>query len=253
MLIAALLAAAAVAGAQAASVTVVNPSFEADFAPDGNFVLLYPSGWTLYDPNGIVDFPLGNDSVGVLNPTGTTFFTDPVPHGRNAALVFLGSDVGAGEAGLAQTLMDTLQANTRYRLSVGIGNIASGTGLAPQDVLGEFNLTGFPGYRVDLLAGGEVIAMDNNSLAGSLADGRFGTSVVEIEIGAVHPFIGRPLGIRLVNLNLPGTALAPAIEVDFDQVTLLATPVPEPATWAFMLAGLATIAQVRGLRRRSGR
>lgn len=67
-----------------------------------------------------------------------------------------------------------MQANTAYTLQVGVGNIGSGTALDGQ----VFNISGFPGYRVDLLAGGAVIASDNHSLAGSIGDGLFGTSTV---------------------------------------------------------------------------
>ena len=79
---------------------------------------------------------------------------------------------------------------------------------------GEFfplTLSGFPGYRVDLLAGGEVIAQDENSLAGSIDDGKFGTSTVPFITGSTHPQLGQALSIRLVNLNqvdpmFPGSA-----------------------------------------------
>jgi len=53
----------------------------------------------------------------------------------------------------------------------------------------------------------------------------------------------------LINLNLPGAPEAPAIEVDFDLVELNVSPVPEPSTWAFLLAGLGVIFATRKLRR----
>ena len=52
-------------------------------------------------------------------------------------------------------------------LLVDIGNIATGIAISGQ----TFFLDGLPGYRVELLAGGTVIASDNNSLAGSIAEG----------------------------------------------------------------------------------
>jgi hypothetical protein len=82
-----------------------------------------------------------------------------------------------------------------------------------------------------LLAGGTVIASDDNSLAGSIAEGEFGDSVVTFNPGDAHPQIGQPLGVRLINLNQ--TAGVPAgndLEVDFDNVRLTATTVTGPNT-----------------------
>lgn len=147
-----------------------------------------------------------------------------MPEGRNAALVYLAGQPGAGEAGLFQTLGATLQPSTQYTLSVAVGNIDSGTGLPPFDGFGFFNLAGFPGYRVELRAGDVLLAADDNSL--QTADGTFATATVEATIGADHLALGQPLTIRLVNLNLPGTPDEPGIEVDFDQVLLQAVPIP---------------------------
>ena len=74
------------AGVQAQAIAITNPSFEANFAPAGGFPVLVPNGWNLYDPGGIVN--QANNAVGVLNPTGTSFFTAPVPNGNNVALVY---------------------------------------------------------------------------------------------------------------------------------------------------------------------
>ena len=129
---------------------------------------------------------------------------------------------GNGEYGFEQTLTDTLQANTRYELLVEVGNIASGTATNGQ----FFNLDEFPGYRVDLLAGGTVIAQDVNSLI--IPEAEFATATVSIDIGAGHALLGQALGIRLVNLNEipPGFTqqTSPDLEVDFDNVRLTATP-----------------------------
>jgi hypothetical protein len=229
-------------GAHAVLLTIANPGFEADFALDGNFVVLaHPDGWAAYDPQGILDG--GPDALGVINPTGTTFFA-AVPEGRNAALVYLAGQPGEGEAGLTQTLTDTLQADTRYTLSVGVGNIASGTGLPPSASSGFYDLRGFPGYRIELRAGDVLLAADEDSL--EIADGTFATATAQRTIGQAHPALGQPLTIRLVNLNLPGTPEAPGIEVDFDQVTLDAAPIPEPASYALLALGLLLV----GLRSR---
>jgi hypothetical protein len=200
-----------------ATVAIENPGFEAQTV-DAGFVLLgSPTGWTIYNPANING---GSDSVGLINPAGTDHFPGGAAEGSNAAVVFMDGPA-TGEAGLQQTLATTLQPQTRYSLSAAIGNIAAGTAN-----FGYFNLTGFPGYRVDLLAGATVIASDNNSLANVIPDGEFRTSTITAAIGAAHPRLGQPLTIRLVNLNQPGTAEAPGIEVNFDAVRLVAVPLP---------------------------
>ena len=116
---------------------------------------------------------------------------------------------------MEQTLTATLEANTTYELLVDIGNIATGTAVSGE----TFPLEGLPGYRVELLAGGTVIASDDNSLAGSIPEGAFGESVITFNPGDANPQLGQPLGIRLINLNQ--TAGVPAgndLEVDFDNV-----------------------------------
>jgi hypothetical protein len=133
---------------------------------------------------------------------------------------------------------------------VGIGNIASGTSL-PGSSGGAgvfYNLNGFPGYRIDLLAGGSVIASDNNSIGNLIPEGEFRTSTLIFDAPFNHPLIGQNLGIRLVNLNQPGTIQAPNIEVDFDDVRLLAVAVPEPATW--MLIGITACVAIPIVRQR---
>lgn len=224
----------------AAPVTVQNPGFESDPAASGTFPVLVPDGWTLHDPGAIHD---GNqDAVGVLDPSGTTFFPGGVPEGENAALVFVSGDVGGAEMGLRQLLGATLQADTAYTLEVEVGNIASGTGLPPFDVFGFYDLDGFPGYRIALRAGGEVLASDDDSVSGAPPEGAFASRVVAFTSGATHPQLGQPLEILLVNRNLPGTPDEPGIEVDFDDVRLDASPVPEPAGPALFLAGALGLA-----------
>jgi hypothetical protein len=201
-------------------IVVVNHSFEANVIPVNTFAVLVPQGWQVYDPAGIID--QGIDAVGVIRPTNISFFPTGATDGDHAALVFLAGDVGGGEAGLAQTIAATLQARVRYVLRVDVGNIASGTSVPPNPVQ-FFNLDGFPGYRVDLLAGGVVVAQDNNTLAGEIPEGAWRESVVAFVAGPGHPRLGTALRVRLVNLNVPGTAEAPGIEVDFDNVRLEAT------------------------------
>lgn len=205
-----------------------------------------PAGWDIYDPNGIT--PDGGVFTGTLTPNGTEFFNETAPEGSRVAILFNSTQRGAGAYGFEQTLVDNLQANTRYDLSVEVGDIDSGTAVNND----FFNLEGFPEYRIELLAGDEtvagdesnIIAQDNNAQAGLLIEGEFVRLTLSITIGATHERLGESLGIRLVNSNLiPSDDAAlgfPDLEVDFDDVQLIATSVPEPGSSALCL-GLATL------------
>jgi hypothetical protein len=219
--------------ASGALLIVNNPSFESPAIAAGTFdTSAPPAGWSTY---GFVAAFAGRD-VGVLDPATTTLYADPVPDGDNVAVVFLLTG-GPTETGLQQTLADTLQTGMTYTLNVHVGNISPAN--AP------FNFSGFPGYRVDLLAGGQVVASDNNTLAPG--EGRFLESTVAITIGAAHSLAGEPLGIRLVSLDGPN-----GIEVNFDHVRLDAVAVPEPANVGGAIgAGLAALALRRQLARKA--
>lgn len=200
---------------------ITNPGFEIDFAAANCFnVSAAPTGWLLYDPTGIYNG--GSNSVGTLDTRpGGPHFIDGAPEGEQVALTFIQASAGAGPMGIRQILADVLELHTTYTLSVQVGDIASGQGPPPCDVFGPFNLDGFPGYQVQLLAGGVVIAQDDNTLAGVLDDGLFALSTFAVTIGEAHPQAGAQLEIRLINLNMIDTPMDPGIEVDFDDVVLL--------------------------------
>ena len=219
--------------------TVVNPGFEdiTGETPQFEFTFGPLNGWDLYNPqfnSGVFIgtlTPVEADPVG--DPGVYINFTDGAAEGDRLGIAFLSrADYLAGnqgEFGVVQTLGDALAPNTRYTLSVEIGNIASGQSQG----FGFFNLAGFPGYRVDLLAGGVPIASDFNTLAGSIPDGAWATSSFNFTTGTSlivegQQRIGQALGIRLVNLNVPDLTNTDTtnadLEVDFDQVALLATP-----------------------------
>jgi len=219
-------------------IPINNAGFETDFAPPGCFAIFTPTAWTLYDPNGVIG---GNSAVGIIDPTGTTNFPAGAPEGVDVALIFLGEDMGAGPVGLSQVLGASLQPYTTYTLTVEVGNIASGIGPPPCDAAGFFDLDGFPGYQVQLLAGGVVIAQDNDSLHGLIPEGEFRLSTVTLTTGATHPQMGLPLGVRLINLNIIETPADPGIEVDFDDVRLTAAPagsIPAASQWGLLSMSL---------------
>lgn len=194
-------------------IVIENPGFEVDIVADGQFnAEIVPAGWAAYDPLNIIG--LDYNSIGVLNPTGTVLYPDDAPEGRNVALVFLWRDqTNDMPAGLVQQLNDVLEADTEYTLRVKVGNIAP-MGMVP------YELAGFPGYRVELLAGGLVLAADDDTLAP--ADGEFLQSEITYLAEADDPSLGAPLGIRLINLNAGDSG----IEVNFDDVELLAAASP---------------------------
>ncbi len=221
--------------ANAISLPVVNPGFEDTAGSAANFnEFTFGAflGWEIYDdPNGLIGNGASNPFyVGTLtpqpdsnNPGDFVYFPDGAPEGQRVAIAFnrAGSD-DQGEYGLQQTLVGIpLLANRRYTLQVEIGNIASGIAVSGEN----FILDGFPGYRVDLLVGGQPVASDDNSLGGLILDGEWATSIVIFSTDDLTLGLGSDLGIRLVNLNeidpaYPGSDL----EVDFDDVRLDVVP-----------------------------
>ena len=207
-----------------------------------------PSGWQRYDLNGA---SVPGSLVGVLNP-GTQAdydadgaglspcFPGGAPQGDNAALVFKSGPASADEYGIQQSLTEVLQAGV-YTLSVEVGNIQTCAGLPP-GFRSTFNLDGFPGYRIELRAGNQLIAMDNNSL--TPPEGQFQTSNIVVDIQNNHPQLGQNLSIRLVNLSV--ATGGGHLEVDFDDVRLNFSnavsvndeDVPLPGAFLYLLAGI---------------
>jgi hypothetical protein len=242
----------------AALLGVTNPGFE-DTTGSTNIYNEFSfgplAGWGLYDPGNVTaggagpTYFIGTIAPQIITPPNREYFPAGAPEGSRVAIAFnFNGSGGGGEYGLVQTLSDTLTANTLYTLRVLVGNIASGQSLDTS----FFNLDGFPGYRIDLLAGSTVLTSDNNSLAGTVPEGEFRESTLTYLSGAsVSP--GQALGIRLVNLNVIDPAFPAADwEVDFDDVRLeaVAASVPEPSQVAASLVLLAGIGGHVVLKRR---
>ena len=216
MLLVTLIAAVTLPAAAATDIFIQNHSFEDPAIAAGTFDTDAPAppGWIEY---GLIDF--GYRTVGVLDPTGTQLYPGGAPHGENVGVVFLLDDpdnqtmVAGIESGMVQTLSATLETDTIYTLSIEVGNIASDPN-PPHDI---YEFDGFPQYRIDLLAGGQILDSDANTLLPP--EGEFRTSTLQVTIGANHPQEGAQLGIRLANLNA-----APGIEVNFDNVRLTRAP-----------------------------
>ena len=267
-----LLVCAVAAGvASAAPVSISNPGFEdlylgsnlpAEYAgdvPTGTFPTgPAPNGWTAYYQGGS---PPAGASIGVLNPgTADDFAPDPAffelgaPEGDNAVLLYTNGDTGGSEYGVEQTLAAVLEADTLYSLRVTVGNIGSGTALLPPySGFGFYDLDGFPGYRVQLLAGGVVVTGDADGVLP--AERRWGTAFAALSTTDSHPQLGETLSIRLVNRNQPDVVGVRGIEVDFDDVQLDASPAQPvpigPATSTGLLLCVAALG-ARLARNRSG-
>jgi len=226
--------------ASAAPVGIVNHSFEADPNSFNEFFFGDPTGWTSIDPGNILDG--GLDVQGTLTVTGSNYFGGVAPDGNNVAILFLGgNDVGTGqEVGLGQVLSTDLAANTQYTLSVDVGNIDSG---AAQNGT-FFDLSGFPGYRIELLAGGVLLDSLTEGIDAPIGEGVFALRELTFITGD-SVLANQALEIRLFNLNLSDPAFSgPGVdlEVDFDNVRLDATAIAMPEPGALALLGFAVLA-----------
>ena len=226
-LTAALLALSASAGAY--DVAIQNAGFEDPVHSDGNWNYEYP-GWDSYG---------SGPSAGTWNPdaTGAIFYGygGVAPEGQNVAWMESGwldntpndpddDDFTNVDGGLTQVLTETLAAGMTYTLTVEVGN--------------SFYYAWGEGYKIQLLAGGSVLAQDDNSVA--VATDTFETSTVTYTYdSADSALLGEALEIRLI--AKPGNG-----ELDVDDVRLDA--VPEPATMG--LLGMGALALIRRRKRK---
>ncbi|BCX47931.1 PKD domain-containing protein [Haloferula helveola] len=173
-------------------VPITNAGFEDPVLPSDN---------DLGDPTGWSSFGSPSDD-GSWNP-GIAAYPAEAPEGTNVAYVY----GGVVDAGLSQVLAGgtgLFQADANYSLSVEVG---------------QSNSYLFDGYRVQLLAGGTLLAEDDNTL--SPAAGTFVTSTVNYTYDAGDAaLVGQPLEIRLLAKGQSGGSNG---ETDFDDVQLTAT------------------------------
>ncbi|MBU1054579.1 MAG: PEP-CTERM sorting domain-containing protein [Proteobacteria bacterium] len=133
-----------------------------------------------------------------------SYYPSGIPDGMNVAF----SNGGT----IFQTLTATLSPNTTYELTAYVGYSS--------------NPNACPGYSIELLAGGNVIASDNNSLYPA---GLFMPSSITYTASLTDPNLGKSLQIMLISNG---------VQTNFDNVSLKATPVPEPATLFLFGTGL---------------
>ncbi|MBD2247776.1 hypothetical protein [Nostoc sp. FACHB-888] len=208
-------------------IPIKNAGFEEPIVKvEDDYTIETPLGWTTYNPNGLIPAKrkkwtssLGSiassnfSSTGVGNPAPSHYYFGEAQEGENVGIVFLPLPLGSGIAGLEQTLDAVLEPNTKYTLTVDIGNTGG-------DVEGLSLHAGFPGYRVELLAGNTVLAADHNNLY--IKERTFKTSTVTFTTTPECPYLGEKLGIRLINLLQGSPWLA---DTDFDNVRLTTEPV----------------------------
>lgn len=210
-----------------------NHSFEATVIADGTFNTNSgsgPSGWGWSVFGTLSESPTRH--VGVLNPNGTTLYPAGAPDGNNVGVVFLDGPASGDAAGLEQTLSTGLQLNQTYTLTVDVGNIGNDINF-PHN---QFNFTDFPGYRLELLAGNTLLVSEEDAVVpteGTFVERSITITTTLAEHGSL---VNDNLRIRLINQNA-----GPGIEVNFDNVRLDATAVPEPNQIALLLSVSALI------------
>nr|QIC52997.1 Stig cyclase [Westiellopsis prolifica SAG 16.93] len=197
----------------AVSIPINNAGFEDPFIEVvDDYTVDTPPSWTTYNPNNLIPEKrttwTSNNGVGYVGP-GTQFYNQAAPEGRNIGYIYLAQKPGSGIAGFEQILNATLEPDTKYTLKVDVGNFAG--------TFKGVSFAGFPGYRVELLAGDTVLAADHNNLF--IKEGEFKTSTVTYTTTAKDLHLGQKLRIRLINLLQDKFS-----GLDFDNVRLTAEP-----------------------------
>ena len=157
---AAVSAGACAGSAVAQSIAIANSGFEFPAMSPGGFTSAAPDGWS----HG------GGGTIGVFYPTVASW-------GYTASQ---GNQVGYTNSGIIeQTLAESVRADVEYILMVDIVHRP------------RFYQT----YKVELLAGETVVAIDDGSL--DPPEAGFRVSALTFEAQAGDPLIGQPLKIRL--------------------------------------------------------
>lgn len=167
---------------------VDNASFESPALLDGDLAAGPASfgGWTFAASAetflGIFNPPAGSYPGAVGNGTATG------GDGVNAAYLFNNDQGGSPESVEAtQSLLEVVEAGQDYLLSVAIGKFLPGQ---------PYAFSEYGGYRIELLAGGTLLAFDEDSIEPPF--GEFLEAALAVPASAIDPaLIGQPLSIRL--------------------------------------------------------
>jgi hypothetical protein len=203
---------AAVAASAQTNIPITNFSFESPALTPVSFTSGSISGWTVVSNSG------GGFGVQALN---TSHISPVATNGTQVAYSNNGPHV------FSQDLSATLQANTMYTLSMSVGD--------------RFD-TNYIGYQLQFRAGGSLLAQDNNTL--TPANGSWVQSTVSFTTGASHAQLGQTLQVRFGSVTSGGQTV-------FDNITLTASAIPEPSTYA-AIAGAAMLGLALWRRKRAG-
>jgi len=199
------------------SISVGNAGFESPVLTDG-FEESNPPSWTdgYYETANPTVWVAGEAEAGVYNPDASMGYGGVAPEGQNVGYTTASPD---RDKGMSQVLSATLEANTRYELSVLVGN---------PFLFNESTRAG--DYRVELLAGGVLLASDTGPSPAD--DTTWKTATVVYNSGEEPEQLGEPLEIRLL-----AVAYTERKGVDFDDVKLSAEgPAPDPHVVRLTLA-----------------
>ncbi|MHC4361545.1 MAG: PA14 domain-containing protein [Planctomycetota bacterium] len=184
----------ATAPADQVAIEINNAGFEDPVLAADGWTWLEVPGWTW----------IGGEGPGVWNVTSADFEPVLAPEGQN--VLYTETDVVGNTSGVGQILTETFAADTSYTLTVEIGNS---------------NYYYFSGYSVQLLAGGVVIAEDDDTLWPEYY--KWATSTIEYTYDPAHAdLVGEPLEIRLLHLALDkdNPPAGGVLGVEFDDVRL---------------------------------
>jgi len=188
-------------------IPVLNAGFEDPVLDEDGYTWGDVPGWTLVGGEAT-----GVEGSGVWSVTLADF--DPViaPEGENVLFTeYLPEGIAKG---VTQVLTETFAADTDYTLTAEVGN-------------SNYYYNG--GYSVQLLAGGTVIAEDNDTLWPEYKT--WATSTVAYTYDPNDSaLVGQPLEIRLLNLELDKDSppAGEVVGVEFDNVTLSYVAGAEP-------------------------
>lgn len=208
--------------ALASSVPIANASFEANVLAENGTTNNTATSWTSILGNTCAPNCWGANNPGVAN---VSFPTGSVPDGNNA----LGMASGNANVPVFQNLGVTLAADTIYTLTVAVGN--------PADRADNKSF----GFQLGLVGSGNTYASFSAANMNSITNGAFTELSASSTILAGNPDIGKTLVIQLFGPVSQGPGL-PYVAFDNVRLTAESIPaVPEPETYAMMLAGLGLL------------